>query len=105
MPRCARRSPGSARRASSSTTCGCAASRSARKWSSFSNAHQLNFIVEQNRDAQLRALLTLETGVAKSRMRSILHYNGMPLAANYVIAGVMAEVQDYSRPAAQLVRK
>ena len=71
----------------------------------FLNAHQLNFIVEQNRDAQLRALLTLETGVAKSRMRSILHYNGMPLAANYVIDGVMAEVQDYSRPAAQLVRK
>jgi len=71
----------------------------------FLNAHQLNFIVEQNRDAQLRALLTLETGVAKNRMRSILHYNGMPLAANYVIDGVMAEVQDYSRPAAQLVRK
>jgi len=71
----------------------------------FLEAHQLNFIVEQNRDAQLRALLTLETGVAKSRMRSILHYNGMPLAANYVISGVMAEVQDFSRPAAQLVRK
>ena len=71
----------------------------------FLDAHQLNFIVEQNRDAQLRALLTLETGVAKNRMRSILHYNGMPLAANYVIDGVMAEVQDYSRPAAQLVRK
>jgi len=53
----------------------------------------------------LRALLTLETGVAKNRMRSILHYNGMPLAARYVIEGVMAEVQDYSRPAAQLVRK
>ena len=64
-----------------------------------------NFIVEQNRDAQLRSLLTLETGVAKNRMRSMLHYNGMPLAANYVIDGVMAEVQDYSRPAAQLVRK
>jgi 2-oxoglutarate ferredoxin oxidoreductase subunit alpha len=71
----------------------------------FLEAHQVNFIVEQNRDAQLRALLTLETGVAKNRMRSILHYNGMPLAAKYVIAGVMAEVQDYSRPAAQLVRK
>ena len=71
----------------------------------FLNAHPLNFIVEQNRDAQLRALLTLETGVAKNRMRSILHYNGMPLAANYVIDGVMAEVQDYARPAAQLVRQ
>ncbi len=70
----------------------------------FLNAHQLNFIVEQNRDAQLRSLLTLETGVAKNRMRSILHYNGLPLAANYVVDGVMAAVQDHSRPAAQLVR-
>ena len=70
----------------------------------FLNGHQLNFIVEQNRDAQLRALLTLETGVAKSCMRSILHYNGMPLAAGYVIDGVMAEIQDQTRPAAQLVR-
>jgi 2-oxoglutarate/2-oxoacid ferredoxin oxidoreductase subunit alpha len=70
----------------------------------FLNAHELNFVVEQNRDAQLRALLTLETGVAKTRMRSILHYNGLPLAASYVIDGIMAAVQEQSRPAAQLVR-
>ena len=70
----------------------------------FLEAHQTNFIVEQNRDAQLRSLLTLETGVPKSRMRSILHYNGLPLAASYVIDGVMAAVQDHARPAAQLVR-
>ncbi|MDE2220035.1 MAG: 2-oxoacid:acceptor oxidoreductase subunit alpha [Gammaproteobacteria bacterium] len=70
----------------------------------FLDAHQLNFIVEQNRDAQLRSLLTLETGVAKNRMRSILHYNGLPLAASYVVDGVMAAVQDRARPAAQLVR-
>ena len=69
----------------------------------FLKEHKTNFIVEQNRDAQLRALLTLETGVAKSCMRSILHYNGMPLTAGYVVDGVMAEVQDLSRPAAQLV--
>jgi 2-oxoglutarate ferredoxin oxidoreductase subunit alpha len=71
----------------------------------FMNQHRMNFIVEQNRDAQLRALLTLETGVSKSCMRSILHYNGMPLAANYVVDGVMAEVQDLAHPAAQLVRQ
>jgi len=70
----------------------------------FLNAHTLNFVVEQNRDAQLRALLTLETGVAKNRMRSILHYNGLPLAASYVIDGIMAAVQEQARPAAQLVR-
>jgi 2-oxoglutarate ferredoxin oxidoreductase subunit alpha len=67
--------------------------------------HKVNFIVEQNRDAQLRGLLTLETGVEKSRLRSILHYNGMPLAAGYVVDGVMAAVQDQARPAAQLVRQ
>src|SRR5260221_50684 len=71
----------------------------------FLNEHKANFIVEQNRDAQLRGLLTLETGVEKSRLRSILHYNGMPLAAGYVVAGVMAAVQDQARPAAQLVRQ
>jgi len=70
----------------------------------FLMAHKTNFIVEQNRDAQLRALLLLETGVDKGRMRSILHYNGMPLAAGYVVDGVMSAVQDRARPAAQLVR-
>jgi len=70
----------------------------------FLGEHKQNFIVEQNRDAQLRGLLTLETGVEKSRLRSILHYNGMPLAAGYVVAGVMSAVQDQARPAAQLVR-
>jgi len=76
-----------------------------REVDAFLNAHKTNFIVEQNRDAQLRALLTLETGVEKSRLRSILHYNGMPLAASYVVDGVMSAVQDQVHPAAQLVRQ
>jgi 2-oxoglutarate ferredoxin oxidoreductase subunit alpha len=69
----------------------------------FMTAHQLNFIVEQNRDAQLRALLTLETGVQKGNMRSVLHYNGMPITAEYIMKKIMAAVQDKQRPAAQLV--
>ena len=56
----------------------------------FLQAHQLNFVVEQNRDAQLRSLLTLETGVEKSRMRSILHYNGMPIPASYITMASLA---------------
>ncbi|MFT3906559.1 MAG: 2-oxoacid:acceptor oxidoreductase subunit alpha [Steroidobacteraceae bacterium] len=59
----------------------------------FLNAHRLNFIVEQNRDAQLRALLLLETSVEKSRLRSVLFYNGMPLTAATVVEGVQAELQ------------
>jgi 2-oxoglutarate/2-oxoacid ferredoxin oxidoreductase subunit alpha len=60
---------------------------------SFLSAHQMCFVVEQNRDAQLRALLTLETGVEKGRMRSILHYNGMPLTAGTIIDGIMAVME------------
>ncbi|MFM2288620.1 MAG: hypothetical protein RL684_1763 [Pseudomonadota bacterium] len=66
----------------------------------FINAHRLNFIVEQNRDAQLRALLTLETGAEKAHMRSVLHYSGLPLTAHYVVDAVMSVVQEQTPIAA-----
>jgi 2-oxoglutarate/2-oxoacid ferredoxin oxidoreductase subunit alpha len=68
----------------------------------FLQSHRINFVVEQNRDAQLRSLLILETGVEKTRLRSILHYNGMPIPASYVYDGVAAMITP-ERPAAQLV--
>jgi 2-oxoglutarate/2-oxoacid ferredoxin oxidoreductase subunit alpha len=58
----------------------------------FLNAHDLNFIVEQNRDAQLCSLLTLETGVAKDKLRSVLAFGGFPLSAKNVIDGVLEQV-------------
>ncbi|HEX4376120.1 MAG TPA: 2-oxoacid:acceptor oxidoreductase subunit alpha [Steroidobacteraceae bacterium] len=67
----------------------------------FMQAHTINFVVEQNRDAQLRTLLILETGIEKSRLRSILHYNGMPIPASCVYDGVAAVIVP-NRPAAQL---
>jgi 2-oxoglutarate ferredoxin oxidoreductase subunit alpha len=70
----------------------------------FLQAHRLVFVVEQNRDAQLRSLLIMETGVEKSRLRSILHYNGMPIPASYIVNGVAAVLAPATRPAAQLVR-
>ena len=42
------------------------------------NAHDVYFIVEQNRDAQLRSLLTLETGVAKDKLRCMLGLRRIP---------------------------
>ena len=68
----------------------------------FLQAHRINFVVEQNRDAQLRSLLMMETGIEKTRLRSILHYNGMPIPASYVYDGVAAVITP-ERPAAQLV--
>ena len=52
---------------------------------SFFDAHHRYFIVEQNRDAQLRSLLTIETSVPKKKLRSILVYGGFPLSARHVI--------------------
>jgi 2-oxoglutarate/2-oxoacid ferredoxin oxidoreductase subunit alpha len=59
----------------------------------FLAAHELLFVVEQNRDAQLRALLTLETAVDKSKLRSLLHYSGLSLSSSFIVAGVLAELQ------------
>jgi len=54
----------------------------------FLAAHQTIFIVEQNRDAQLRSLLVLETAVDKQKLRSILHYNGLPMSAACIVDGI-----------------
>jgi 2-oxoglutarate/2-oxoacid ferredoxin oxidoreductase subunit alpha len=59
----------------------------------FLAAHELIFVIEQNRDAQLRALLTLETAVDKAKLRSLLHYSGLPISSAFIVEGVLAELQ------------
>src|SRR5579864_6799437 len=54
----------------------------------FLEEHDVNFVVEQNRDAQLKSLLTLETGIAKEKLRSVLVYGGFPLSAKHVVEGI-----------------
>jgi 2-oxoglutarate ferredoxin oxidoreductase subunit alpha len=58
----------------------------------FLAAHGTIFVVEQNRDAQLKSLLTLETAVPKSKLRSILHYSGLPIDAQCIVDGVVRAV-------------
>jgi len=67
----------------------------------FLAAHELLFVVEQNRDAQLRQLLTLETAVDKSKLRSLLHYSGLPISSQFIVEGVLAELQPGARVAAR----
>jgi len=59
----------------------------------FLAAHKVLFVVEQNRDAQFRSLLTLETAVEKSKLRSLLHYSGMPISSSFIVDGVLAEIR------------
>jgi 2-oxoglutarate ferredoxin oxidoreductase subunit alpha len=55
----------------------------------FLDAHEMIVVVEQNRDGQLRTLLTLETPVSKEKLESVLAYGGYPLSAEDVIDGVI----------------
>jgi 2-oxoglutarate ferredoxin oxidoreductase subunit alpha len=54
----------------------------------FVEQHERCIVVEQNRDAQLRSLLILETGIAPDRLRSLLDFGGMPLGTERVVDGV-----------------
>ena len=54
----------------------------------FIESHERCYVVEQNRDGQLRSLLAIETGIARDRMQSILDYGGLPLTADVVVNGV-----------------
>jgi 2-oxoglutarate ferredoxin oxidoreductase subunit alpha len=59
----------------------------------FINAHKKNFVIEQNRDAQLKTLLIAETSVAKDRLESILVYGGFPLSSRHVVTGVKKKLE------------
>jgi 2-oxoglutarate ferredoxin oxidoreductase subunit alpha len=59
----------------------------------FLDAHEVNFIVEQNRDAQLRSLLMLETGVHIEKLESVRYYGGFPMSAHHVITGVKGKIE------------
>jgi 2-oxoglutarate ferredoxin oxidoreductase subunit alpha len=55
---------------------------------SFVESHERCIVIEQNRDAQLRSLLILETGISGDRLLSICDYGGMPLGTDRVIDGI-----------------
>jgi 2-oxoglutarate ferredoxin oxidoreductase subunit alpha len=57
----------------------------------FLAAHDILYVVEQNRDAQLKSLLILETQVPKHKLRSVLAYSGFPLQAKQVVDGIIAQ--------------
>jgi 2-oxoglutarate ferredoxin oxidoreductase subunit alpha len=56
----------------------------------FIAAHERVFVVEQNRDAQLKTLLVTEGQVDPAKLVSVLHYDGTPITARF-IAGEIAQ--------------
>jgi 2-oxoglutarate ferredoxin oxidoreductase subunit alpha len=55
--------------------------------------HERVFVVEQNRDAQMRTLLVNELDVDPKRLAKVLHYDGTPITARFIIQTIRTNLQ------------
>ncbi|HWY63954.1 MAG TPA: 2-oxoacid:acceptor oxidoreductase subunit alpha [Rhizomicrobium sp.] len=67
----------------------------------FINAYDQVFLVEQNRDAQMRSLLVNECGIDPARFISILHFDGTPITARFISGAVAERLSLASKEAAE----
>jgi 2-oxoglutarate ferredoxin oxidoreductase subunit alpha len=58
----------------------------------FVAAHERVFVVEQNRDAQLRSMLVNEFGIDPARLVPVLHYDGTPITARFITRTIEQQV-------------
>ena len=56
----------------------------------FVAAHSKVFVIEQNRDAQLKTLLVNEAHVNPASLISVLHYDGTPITARFIVKEIAA---------------
>ncbi len=59
----------------------------------FTQSHETVFVVEQNRDAQMCSLLSIEASVAPDDLLPLLHYNGMPIPSDAIVEGVRSHLK------------
>jgi 2-oxoglutarate ferredoxin oxidoreductase subunit alpha len=61
----------------------------------FINRHRRVFVVEQNRDAQMLSLLKLDFGAEEiEKMRSVCHYDGLPITPGSVVRGILGDAKE-----------
>ena len=58
----------------------------------FLAAHEEVFVVEQNRDAQMRSLLVNELDIDPARLVRVLHFDGTPITARFITRAITAHV-------------
>ena len=56
----------------------------------FVSSHKQIFVIEQNRDAQLKSLMMIELGTEASRLHSVLNFDGMPITADFIFNQIAA---------------
>jgi len=51
----------------------------------FLQDHKHIFVVEQNRDAQMKSLIMIELGISSEKLISVLNYDGLPVTATNIV--------------------
>ncbi len=64
----------------------------------FINKHETIFVIEQNRDAQLRTMLMTENALSPRKLQSILNYDGLPITADFITENIRALLEDDQQP-------
>jgi 2-oxoglutarate ferredoxin oxidoreductase subunit alpha len=59
----------------------------------FIDNHEQVFVIEQNRDAQMRTLLMNELNVDPARLMPVLHYDGTPITARFIAREIAERVR------------
>ena len=59
----------------------------------FINEHQKVFVIEQNRDAQMKSLLMIELQIDPNKLISVLNYDGMPITAENILKQVSNKIK------------
>jgi len=57
------------------------------------------FVIEQNRDAQMKTLLVNEGGLNPANLVSVLYYAGLSISADYIAEKVANYFKETKRPA------
>ncbi len=58
----------------------------------FINSHKRVFVIEQNRDAQMRSLLMIELNASPNKLISVLNYNGLPITADNILEQIASNL-------------
>ena len=61
----------------------------------FIEDHDLLFIVEQNRDGQMRTLIMAEGGIVPDKLVSILCFDGSPITADFIFNKITSHISGY----------
>jgi 2-oxoglutarate/2-oxoacid ferredoxin oxidoreductase subunit alpha len=62
----------------------------------FIASHEHVFVIEQNRDAQLRTLLVTEQEVNPAKLEPVLHYDGTPITARFINDEIAARIKRFN---------